>query len=45
MPDNRWTLEPEIDAYLEVIELPPDEFMQQLAAERAPIEAWYRALV
>jgi hypothetical protein len=39
MPDNRWTLEPEIDAYLEVIELPPDEFMQQLAAERAPIEA------
>jgi hypothetical protein len=39
MPDTRWTLEPEIDAYLEVIELPPDEFMQQLAAERAPIEA------
>jgi thyroxine 5-deiodinase len=39
MSDTRWTLEPEIDAYLEVIELPPDEFMQQLAAERAPIEA------
>jgi hypothetical protein len=39
MPDDRWTLEPDINAYLEVIELPPDEFMQQLGAERAPLEA------
>jgi hypothetical protein len=39
MTDTRWTLEPAIDAYLEVFELPPEEFMQQLAAERAPIEA------
>jgi hypothetical protein len=39
MTDARWTLEPEIDAYLEVIELPPEPFMKQLAAERAPIEA------
>jgi hypothetical protein len=38
MSDTRWTLEPDIDAYLEVIELPPAEFMQQLAAERAPLE-------
>ena len=39
MPDNRWTLEPEIDTYLENMEWLSDEFMQQLMAERAPIEA------
>jgi hypothetical protein len=39
MPNKTWTLEPEIDAFMKVIELPPNEFMQQLAAERAPIEA------
>jgi len=38
MPKTSWTLEPEIDAFMQVIELPPDDFMQQLAAERAPIE-------
>jgi len=39
MTDTRWTVEPEIDAYLETIELPPASFMQELAAKRAPIEA------
>ena len=39
MPNKSWTLEPEIEAFMQVIELPPNEFMQQLAAERAPLEA------
>jgi hypothetical protein len=39
MSNNSWTLEPEIDAFMQVIELPPDDYMQQLASERAPIEA------
>jgi peroxiredoxin len=39
MADTRWTVDPDIDAYLETMELPPASFMQQLAAARAPIEA------
>ncbi len=39
MTAERWTLDPAIDAFLATMELPPKEFMAQLAAERAPIEA------
>ena len=39
MTDKRWTLDPEIDAYLATMELPPAPFMQKLGAARAPIEA------
>jgi len=39
MTDNRWTLDPSIDAYLSTMQLPAEEFMQQLAAERAVHEA------
>ncbi len=39
MTDTRWTLDPDIDASLENFELPPKAFMEQLAAERAPLEA------
>ncbi len=39
MTDDRWTLDPTIDAYLATMELPPDDFMQKLAAERAVHEA------
>lgn len=39
MTDIRWTLDPEIDAFLATMKLPPDDYMQQLAAERAVFEA------
>jgi len=39
MTDTRWTLDPAIDLSLETLELPPAPFMEQLMAERAPLEA------
>lgn len=39
MTENRWTLNQAIDASMETLELPPAPFMEQLTAERAPIEA------
>lgn len=39
MTDARWTLDPDIDSYLAAMELPPAEYMQELAAKRAPLEA------
>jgi len=39
MTDQRWTLDPGIDAFLSTMQLPPAEFMQKLAAERAVHEA------
>jgi hypothetical protein len=39
MTENNWTLDPAINASMETFELPPASFMEQLAAERAPIEA------
>jgi hypothetical protein len=38
MADEPWTLDPEIDAYLATMELPPEPFMQELMAQRMPIE-------
>ena len=39
MTDNRWTLDPAIDAFLATMQMPPADYMQKLAAERAVIEA------
>lgn len=39
MTEIRWTLDPAIDAYLATMTLPPDDYMQKLAAERAVVEA------
>ncbi|MDP6436206.1 MAG: redoxin domain-containing protein [Gammaproteobacteria bacterium] len=39
MADARWTLDHDIDAYLATMKLPPADYMQELAAKRAPIEA------
>lgn len=39
MTDDRFTLDPIIDAFLETMEMPPKPFMEKLAAERAPLEA------
>ena len=38
MANSRWTLDPDIDAFLATMELPPAPFMQQLMAERMPLE-------
>jgi hypothetical protein len=38
MADSRWTLDPDIDAFLETMELPPAPFMENLMAERMPLE-------
>jgi len=38
MDASRWTLDPEIDAFLATMELPPAPFMEQLMAERMPVE-------
>ncbi len=39
MTDNQWTLDTAINTSMETLKLPPASFMEQLAAERAPIEA------
>ena len=38
MAESRWTLDPDIDAFLATMELPPAPFMEQLMAERMPLE-------
>ena len=38
MTDSRWTLDPDIDAYLATMKLPPAPFMENLMAERTPLE-------
>jgi len=39
MTETRWTLDPAIDDFMKTIELPPQSFMDELAAQRAPLEA------
>lgn len=39
MTDDRWTLDPAIDEFMSSIALPPKSFMENLAAERMPLEA------
>ena len=39
MSDTRWTLDPAIDAFVSGMTMPSPDFMQKLAAERAPLEA------
>ena len=38
MTDRHWTLDPEIDAFLHTMPPPPEEMMERLMRERAPIE-------
>ena len=38
MSESRWTVDPDIDAFLETMELPPAPFMEHLRAERMPLE-------
>ncbi len=39
MSDKAWTLDPAIDDFMATIELPPKSFMDELAAQRMPLEA------
>ena len=39
MTDKRWTLDPAIDEFMQTIEMPPEPFMENLAAARGPVEA------
>jgi hypothetical protein len=38
MSESRWTLDADIDAFLETMELPAAPFMENLMAERMPLE-------